>query len=79
MKLNMNLSQRYWQKCQELLDTSIGVAPAYHPILRNRIAKQPDNAYHVLQLLSLTSKICEAVFQILNRLSGPKIKPSNPT
>jgi hypothetical protein len=42
MNFDINLSQRYRLKCRELLDTSIGVAPAYHTKIRDEIAIHPD-------------------------------------
>jgi hypothetical protein len=42
MNLDKNLSRRYSLKGQELLDTSIGVAPAYHTRIRDEIAMRPD-------------------------------------
>ncbi len=72
MNLDTNLSRRYKLKCRELLDTSIGVAPAYHTRIRDDLAvrltrRMFNNAYHVLRLPALTSKTRETAFQILNR------------
>ncbi len=57
--------RRYW----ELLDTSIGVAPAYHTRVKDGIAIGPDqstfnNTYPLLGHPSLTSKTRKIAFQI---------------
>ncbi len=62
----------------------MGVAPAYHTRIREGIAICPDlhtfnNAYHLLQLPSLTFKTWGTAFQILNRLSGQTTKLFNPS
>jgi hypothetical protein len=67
-----NLSRRYRLKCRELLDESIGVAPAYQTRIRDGIAIRPSrraftNAYSLLRLPLITSKTRETAFQILNR------------
>jgi hypothetical protein len=69
--LDINLSRIYRLKTHELLDTFIGVAPAYHTRIRDNLAVCPTqwgftNAYSILQLLTLTSKTRETAFQILN-------------
>ncbi len=72
VNLETNLSRRYHRKCQKILDTSIGVAPAYHTRIWDGIAIRPsqralNNAYNLLRLPSLTSKTRETAFQILNQ------------
>ncbi len=72
INLASNLSRRYRLKSLELLDTSIGVAPAYHIRIWDNIAVRPsqsdfNNAFRVLRLPSVTSKTRETAFQILNR------------
>jgi hypothetical protein len=67
-----NLSRRYRIKNRELLDTAIGVAPAYQTRIRDGLAvrtSQRDftNAYNILRLPTITSKTRETAFQILNR------------
>jgi hypothetical protein len=52
INLDANLSRRYCLKCRELLDTSIGVAPAYQTRIRDGIAIPPSqpafsNAYNL--------------------------------
>ncbi len=37
MNLDANLSRRYRLLCQDIFDTRIGIAPAYHPIVRDNI------------------------------------------
>jgi hypothetical protein len=71
LNLDTNLSRRYKLKCHKLLDTTIGVAPAYRTRIRDNIAVCPiqrmfNNAYHVLRLPAPTSKTCETAFQVLN-------------
>jgi hypothetical protein len=71
VNLDINLSRRYKLKCREILDTTIGVAPAYRTRIREYIAVRPtqrmfNNAYHVLCLPALTSKTHKTAFQILN-------------
>jgi hypothetical protein len=70
--LDINLSRRYRIKNREILDTAIGVAPAYHTRIRDNLAVRPSqrdftNAYSILRLPTITSKTCETAFQILNR------------
>jgi hypothetical protein len=72
VNLDTNLSRRFKLKCREILDTSIGVAPAYRTRIRDNLAvrltqRMFNNAYHVLRLPALTSKTRETAFQILNR------------
>jgi hypothetical protein len=72
VNLDTNLSRRYKLKCREILDTSIGVAPAFRTRIRDNLAVRVtqrtfNNAYHVLRLPTLTSKTRETAFQILNR------------
>jgi hypothetical protein len=67
-----NLSRRYCLKCRDLLDESIGVAPAYQTRIRDGIAIRPGqraftSAYNLLHLPLITSKTRETAFQILNR------------
>jgi hypothetical protein len=67
-----NLSRRYRLKCRDLLDESIGVAPAYQTRIRDGIAIRPSQraftrAYNLLRLPLITSKTRETAFQILNR------------
>jgi hypothetical protein len=62
----------HYTKCRELLDTSIGVAPANRTRIRDNLAvrltqRMFNSAYHVLRLPALTSKTRETAFQILNR------------
>jgi hypothetical protein len=69
VNLDSNLSQRYKLNCRELLDTTIGVAPAYRTRIRENIAIRPtqrmfNNTYHILRLPALSR---ETAFQILNR------------
>ncbi len=70
--LDINLSRRYRIKNREILDTAIGVAPAYHTRIRDDLAVRPSqrdftNAYSILRLPTITSKTRETAFQILNR------------
>jgi hypothetical protein len=70
--LDINLSRRYRTKNRELLDTAIGVAPAYQTRIRDGLAVRPSqtdftNAYNILHLPAITSKTRETAFQILNR------------
>ncbi len=70
--LDINLSRRYRIKNREILDTAIGVAPAYHTRIRDDLAVWPSqqdftNAYSILRLPTITFKTRETVFQILNR------------
>ncbi len=72
VNLDTNLSRRFKLKCREILDTSIGVAPAFRTRIRDNLAvrltqRMFNNAYHVLRLPALTSKTRETAFQILNR------------
>jgi hypothetical protein len=72
VNLDTNLSRRFNLKCREILDTSIGVAPAYRTRIKDNLAVRPTqrtftNAYQVLCLPALTSKTRETAFQILNR------------
>jgi hypothetical protein len=72
VNLDTNLSRRFKLKCREILDTSIGVAPAYRTRIKDNLAVRPtqrtfNNAYQVLRLPALTSKTRETAFQILNR------------
>jgi hypothetical protein len=72
MNLDMNLSRRNHLKLQEILDTSIVVAPACHTRITDRIAALTyvhifNNAYYLLRLPFLTSKTQETAFQIINR------------
>jgi hypothetical protein len=51
--LDINLSRRYRLKTRELLDTSIGVAPAYHTRIQDNLAVCPSqrdftNAFSIL-------------------------------
>jgi hypothetical protein len=69
--LDINLSRRYRVKTREILDTAIGVAPAYHTRIRDNLAIRPSqrdftNAYSILRLPTLTSKTRKTAFQILN-------------
>jgi hypothetical protein len=71
-KLDVNLSRRYRIKNREILDTDIGVAPAYQTRIRDGLAVRPSqrdftNAYNILRLPTITSKTRETAFQILNR------------
>jgi hypothetical protein len=70
--LDTNLSRRYRLKCREILDTSIGIAPAYRTRIRDGIAIRPsqravNNAYDLLRLPTITSKTRETASQVLNR------------
>jgi hypothetical protein len=70
--LDVNLSRRYRIKNRELIDTAIGVAPAYQTRIRDGLAVRPSqkdftNAYNILRLPAITSKTREIAFQILNR------------
>ncbi len=65
-----NLSRRYRLRCRDLLDESIGVAPAYQTRIRDGIAICPgqrtfNSAYNLLHLPLITSKTRETAFQIL--------------
>jgi hypothetical protein len=65
--LDINLSRRDQLKICELLDTSVGVAPAYHTRIQDNIAIRPSqrdftNAYSILQLPTLTSKINRTIW-----------------
>ncbi len=69
--LDVNLSRRHRIKNRELLDTAIGVAPAYQTRIRDGLAVRPSqrdftNAYNILHLPMITSKTRETAFQILN-------------
>jgi hypothetical protein len=70
--LDINLSRRYRLKNREILDSVIGVAPAYHTRIRDGLAVRPSqrdftNAYGILRIPTITSKTRETAFQILNR------------
>jgi hypothetical protein len=70
--LDINLSRRYRIKNREILDIVIGVAPSYQTRIRDGLAVRPSqrnftNAYNILRLPTITSKIRETAFQILNR------------
>jgi hypothetical protein len=72
VNLDINLSRRYRIKNRELLDTAIGIAPAYHTRIRDGLTVRPSqrdftNAYNILRLPTITSKTRETAFQILNR------------
>jgi hypothetical protein len=67
-----NMSRSYRLKCRDLLDESIGMAPAYQTRIRDGIAIRPGqraftNAYNLLRLPLIASKTRETAFQILNR------------
>jgi hypothetical protein len=58
--------------CRSILDTDIGVAPAYQTRARDNVHIRPtvptlSNAYQVLRLPLLPSKTRETAFQVLNR------------
>ncbi len=58
--------------CRNILDTDIGVAPAYQTRTQGNIHIRPtvptfNNAYQILRLPLLPSKTRETAFQILNR------------
>ncbi len=67
-----NLSRQYRLKCRELLDESIGVAPAYQTRIRDGIAIRPNqrafmHGYNLLRLPLITSKTRQTAFLVLNR------------
>jgi hypothetical protein len=72
LNTDCNLSRRSRIKNREILDTAIGVAPAYQTRIRDGLTvrtSQRDftNAYNILRLPTITSKTRETAFQILNR------------
>jgi hypothetical protein len=72
VNLDTNLSRRFKLKCREILDASIGVAPAFRTRIRDNLQvrvtqRMYNNAYQVLRLPTLTSKTRETAFQIMNR------------
>ncbi len=68
--------------CWELLDTAIGVAPAYSTSVRDIVVVHPspctfNNTYHLLCLPSLTSETREMALQYSTGWSGQTIKLTN--
>jgi hypothetical protein len=72
IQLETNMSRRNKLMCRNILDTDIGVAPAYQTRTRDNVHVRPtvptfNNAYQILRLPLLPSKTRETAFKILNR------------
>ncbi len=72
MNLDTNISRRNRLLCKRVLNTEIGVAPAYQTRTQDDIHIAPTmrtfhNAYQLLHLPFLTSKTWEKAFKVLNR------------
>jgi hypothetical protein len=72
MNLDTNISRRNRLLCKRVLDTEIGVAPAYQTRTQDDIHLRPTmrtfhNVYQLLHLPSLTPKTREKAFKMLNR------------
>jgi hypothetical protein len=79
MNVDTNMSRRYRILCRDILDTEMGIAPAYQTRTRDNIHISPmlqvfHNAYQALWLPSLTSKTRESAFQVLNRTVWTKTR-----
>jgi hypothetical protein len=55
--LDINLSRRYRLKSRELLDTPIGVAPAYHTRIQHNLAVRPSQRYFTTPTVSFDYRL----------------------